>query len=112
MRALLLAATTYLALTAGAAYAGDGGGDGDDHLRQWALSVEQQDAQRAAVANHKNAAPYRVAQPRLRHQRARPLELNLPSLVATCADMRHHGLAARLVPLSVNLATGRSRSRA
>ena len=40
---LLLAASAALTLTVGFAYA-DGDGGGDDHLREWALSVEQHDA--------------------------------------------------------------------
>jgi hypothetical protein len=59
MKTLLLATSTILALGVGSAYAG--GGDGDDHLRQWALSVEQHDANMAAAANHNSSAPHQVA---------------------------------------------------
>jgi hypothetical protein len=62
VKTLLLAASAALTLTVGSAYA-DGDGGGDDHLREWALSVEQHDAQMAAAANQAHSAPYRVARP-------------------------------------------------
>ena len=60
MKTLLLAASAALTLTVGSPYA-DGDGGGDDHLREWALSVEQHDAQMVAAANQAHSAPYRVA---------------------------------------------------
>jgi hypothetical protein len=62
MKTLLLAASAALTLTVGFAYA-DGDGGGDDHLREWALSVERHDAQMAAAANRAHSAQYRVARP-------------------------------------------------
>ena len=62
MKTLLLAASAALTLTVGSAYA-DGDGGGDDRIREWALSVEQHDAQMAAAANQTHSAPNRVARP-------------------------------------------------
>jgi hypothetical protein len=61
MKTLLLATTTVMALVARSALAG--GGDGDDHLRQWALAVEHHDAEIAVAANLNNSTPYKVAGP-------------------------------------------------
>ena len=62
MKTLLLAASAALTLTVGTAYA-DGDGGGDDHIRDWAMSVEQHDAQMATAANQTHSAPYWVAGP-------------------------------------------------
>src|SRR5579864_2306295 len=59
MKTLLLAASAALTLTVGSAYA-DGDGGGDDHIREWALSVEQHDAQMAAAANQTHSVPNRI----------------------------------------------------
>jgi hypothetical protein len=62
MKTLLLAVSAALTLTVGPVYA-DGGGDSDDHIREWALSVEHHDAQMAAAANQAHSTPYRVVGP-------------------------------------------------
>ena len=56
MKTLLLAVSAALTFTVGSAYA-DGGGDSDDHIREWALSVEHHDAQMAVAANQAHSTP-------------------------------------------------------